>query len=223
MNWVLCKQKQKISQKLTKKSFRAFHNQSKNYWKVVHEPTTTSTIDAHALKWWKNQLIRVGWTNSQRLLRRTSDRWESFLRQHQKSLSQRLSQKFSLHNATFLFKLFIDKGISHIVKCRPPLVEPRSNNDRECIRWWEKFVKNQEWKKFVEEWTPSSTKNKLSQRLGGGYWTIWSECLCEATSRQKHRRFTRVKTRWGTLLISRKSKEKRDRRSVKKCVRLQVY
>ena len=30
---------------------------------------------------------------------------------------------------TLLFKFLIDKGISHIVEPRPPLVEPRSDND----------------------------------------------------------------------------------------------
>ena len=47
---------------------------------------------------------------------------------------------------TLLFKFLIYKGVAHIVKPRPPLVEPWSNNDRERIRWWEKFVKNQEGK-----------------------------------------------------------------------------
>ena len=60
---------------------------------------------------------------------------------------------------TLLFKFLINKGVAHIIEPRPPLVEPRSNNDRERIRRWEKFVKNQEWKQFVEEWSPSSTKN----------------------------------------------------------------
>ena len=52
---------------------------------------------------------------------------------------------------TLLFKFLIDKGVAHIVEPRPLLVEPRSNNDRECIKRWEKFIKNQEWKQFVEE------------------------------------------------------------------------
>lgn len=52
---------------------------------------------------------------------------------------------------TFLFIFLIDKGIAHIVKPRPQLGEPRSNNDRERIRRWKKFVINQEWKQFVEE------------------------------------------------------------------------
>ena len=43
---------------------------------------------------------------------------------------------------TLLFKFLIDKGIAHIVKPRLPLLEPRSNNGRECIIRWEKFVKN---------------------------------------------------------------------------------
>ena len=51
---------------------------------------------------------------------------------------------------TLLFKFLIDNGVSHIVKPRPPLIEPRSDNDRRCISRWEKFVENQEWKKFVD-------------------------------------------------------------------------
>ena len=45
---------------------------------------------------------------------------------------------------TFLFKFLTDKGVAHIVEPRPPLVDPRSNNDRERIKWWEKLIKNQE-------------------------------------------------------------------------------
>ena len=52
---------------------------------------------------------------------------------------------------TLLFKFLIDKGVAHIVKPRPPLVEPRSNNDREHIKQWEKIIKNREWKQFVEK------------------------------------------------------------------------
>ena len=52
---------------------------------------------------------------------------------------------------TLLFKFLIDKGVAHIIETQPPLVETRSNNNRERIRRWEKFVKNQEWKQFVEE------------------------------------------------------------------------
>ena len=52
---------------------------------------------------------------------------------------------------TLLFKFLIDKGVAHIVEPRPPLVETWSNNDREHISRWEKFVKNQEWKQFVKE------------------------------------------------------------------------
>ena len=52
---------------------------------------------------------------------------------------------------TLLFKFLIDKGVAHIVEPRPPLVEPRSNNDIEHIIQWEKFVKKQEWKQFVEQ------------------------------------------------------------------------
>ena len=47
---------------------------------------------------------------------------------------------------TLIFKFLIDKGVAHIVEPRPPLVEPRSNNNREHIKQWQKFVKNQEWK-----------------------------------------------------------------------------
>ena len=60
-------------------------------------------------------------------------------------------ERFIFTIPTLLFKLLINKGVAHIVEPRPPLVEPRSNNDRERIRQWEKFVKNQEWKQFVEE------------------------------------------------------------------------
>ena len=52
---------------------------------------------------------------------------------------------------TLLFKFLIDKGITHIVKPRPPLVEPRFDNDIKRISRWEKFIENQEWKQFVEE------------------------------------------------------------------------
>jgi hypothetical protein len=53
--------------------------------------------------------------------------------------------------STFLFKFLIDKGIAHIIEPRPPLVEPWSDNDRNCISQWEKFIENQEWKQFTEE------------------------------------------------------------------------
>lgn len=34
---------------------------------------------------------------------------------------------------TLLFKFLTDKGVAHIVEPRPPLVEPRSKNDRKHI------------------------------------------------------------------------------------------
>ena len=52
---------------------------------------------------------------------------------------------------SLIFKFLIDKGVSHVVEPRPALVEPQSNNDKEHIRRWEKFIENQEWKEFVEE------------------------------------------------------------------------
>ena len=51
---------------------------------------------------------------------------------------------------TLLFKFLIDKGVAHIVEPIPPLVEPRSDNDRKHISRREKFVENQEWKKLVD-------------------------------------------------------------------------
>ena len=48
--------------------------------------------------------------------------------------------------STLIFKFLINKRIAHIVEPRPPLVEPQSNKDREHIKRWEKFIKNQEWK-----------------------------------------------------------------------------
>ena len=51
---------------------------------------------------------------------------------------------------TLLFKFLIDKGVAHIVEPQPPLIETRSNNDIECIKQLEKFIKNQEWKQFIE-------------------------------------------------------------------------
>lgn len=53
--------------------------------------------------------------------------------------------------STLLFKLLIDKGVSHIVEPRPPLVDPWSNNDQECIKKWEKFINNQEWKQYIKK------------------------------------------------------------------------
>ena len=50
---------------------------------------------------------------------------------------------------TLLFKFLIDKGIAYIVKPRPPLIKPKSNNEKKQISWWKKFIENQEWKKFV--------------------------------------------------------------------------
>ena len=35
---------------------------------------------------------------------------------------------------TLIFKFLINKGVAHIVKPRPPLVEPCYNNDKECIK-----------------------------------------------------------------------------------------
>ena len=49
-----------------------------------------------------------------------------------------------------LFKFLIDKGVAHIVKPRPPLVEPRSDTDRKQVSWWKQFVEEQQWKQFVE-------------------------------------------------------------------------
>ena len=51
--------------------------------------------------------------------------------------------------STLLFKFLIGKGITHIVEPRTQLVEPKSNNDKKWISRWKKFIKNQEWKKFV--------------------------------------------------------------------------
>ena len=65
-----------------------------------------------------------------------------------------------------LFIFLIDKCVAHIFEPQPPLVEWRSNNDRKNIRQWEKFIGNQEWKQFFEEWTPSSTQNKPGQWWG---------------------------------------------------------
>ena len=47
-------------QRLTKNFLRAFHKHFKNYCKDVHDPTTTSTVDAHTSKRLNNQFIRVG-------------------------------------------------------------------------------------------------------------------------------------------------------------------
>ena len=52
---------------------------------------------------------------------------------------------------TLIFKFLIYKGVAHIVEHQPPLVEAWSNNGRECIKRWEKFMKNREWKKLIEE------------------------------------------------------------------------
>ena len=46
---------------------------------------------------------------------------------------------------TLLFKFLMDKGVSHIIEPRPPLVKPRFDNDKKRISRWEKFVENQEW------------------------------------------------------------------------------
>ena len=46
-------------------------------------------------------------------------------------------ESFIYTKPTLLFKFLIDKGVAHIVEPRPPLVEPRSNNDRERTSWWE--------------------------------------------------------------------------------------
>ena len=72
--------------------------------------------------------------------------------------------KNSLHNdfhkiflytvPTFLFKFLIDKGVAQIVEPRPPLVEPRSDNDRECISRWEKFIQKQRVEKFCRLMNP---------------------------------------------------------------------
>jgi hypothetical protein len=51
---------------------------------------------------------------------------------------------------TLLFKFLIDKGVAHIVELRPPLVEPRSDTDRNRVSWWKQFVEEQQWKKFIE-------------------------------------------------------------------------
>ena len=50
----LAQAKEKNFTETHKTSLRAFHKHFKNYCKVVHETSTTSTIDAHAPKWWKN-------------------------------------------------------------------------------------------------------------------------------------------------------------------------
>ena len=51
---------------------------------------------------------------------------------------------------TLLFKFLIDKGVDHIVKLRPPPIEPRSNTDRKRVIRWKQFVEEQQWKQFVE-------------------------------------------------------------------------
>ena len=58
-------------------------------------------------------------------------------------------ERFLCTVPNLLYKFLIDKGVAHIVELRPPLVEPRSNNYKKQISWWEKIVENQEWKKFV--------------------------------------------------------------------------
>ena len=67
---------------------------------------------------------------------------------------------------TFLFKFLIDKGVAHIIEPSPPLVERYSNNSQECIKRWE-FIMNQDSKKYIKEWSLSSTKNKSGRQWGG--------------------------------------------------------
>ena len=50
---------------------------------------------------------------------------------------------------TLLFKFLIDKSVDHIVKLRPPLIEPRSDTDRKRVIRWKQFIKEQQWKNFV--------------------------------------------------------------------------
>lgn len=52
--------------------------------------------------------------------------------------------------STLLFKFLIDMGVAHIVEPRPPLVKPRSHNDKKWISRWKQFVEEKEWKKFVD-------------------------------------------------------------------------
>ena len=50
-------------------------------------------------------------------------------------------ERFLCTVSTLLFKFIIDKSVAQIVEPRPPLIEPRSDNDKNLIE-------EQEWKKF---------------------------------------------------------------------------
>lgn len=49
------------------------------------------------------------------------------------SIKNHFHDHFLCTISTLLFKFLIDKVIAHIVKPRPPLVKPHSNNDRKRI------------------------------------------------------------------------------------------
>ena len=62
-----------------------------------------------------------------------------------------LHKSFLYTILTLLFKFLIDKGVAHIIEPQPPLVDPLSSNDKERIKRWEKFIKNQEWKQYIKK------------------------------------------------------------------------
>lgn len=65
------------------------------------------------------------------------------------SIKDHFHESFLCTVPTLFFKVLIDKGVAHIAEPRPPLIEPRSDNDKKEISRWKKFVEEQEWRKFV--------------------------------------------------------------------------
>ena len=59
-------------------------------------------------------------------------------------------ERFLYTIPTLLFKFLINKSVAHIVEPRPPLIKPRSDNDKKKISRWKQFVEEQQWKKSVD-------------------------------------------------------------------------
>lgn len=160
MNWVLYKHKKNFSLKLTRNSSRVFHKHLKKFWKVLHEPRAKSIVNEHTLKRRQKKLLE--WV--ERIVdsfceEQAIDETASFdnIKDH---FHDDFHESFIYIVLTLLFKFLIDKDVAHIV-------EPRSDNDKKWITWWKQFIEEQEWKKFVNWWTPSLTKSKSGRRWQG--------------------------------------------------------
>ena len=65
-----------------------------------------------------------------------------------------------------MFKFIIDKGVGHIVKPHPSLIElPSNTNWAKKQKEWEKFIAEREWEYFLNKKIELFGLNKVSGRV----------------------------------------------------------